>query len=226
MAGEEAKLSTEDQPSLPERPPVEGEGLIARILGEFRGSSGSGQAMLAALVAWAITVAPAAFSRVAGPYARILAVLSLVAGALGPLLRRDRPVIGRHVGISAFLAFTVFAWLGASPALQPARLDPLRQARATLPRGAVPITSSGIAAALMLIILAWHVRDGDRALAAHAIAIACAVGVITVAAAVAVDRGKRQSRGARRLTPSAVKALLVLVVIAVAGAAIMVLRGS
>jgi hypothetical protein len=260
MAAEDAKPKSAERPLSTT---TTDDGLVARIAAEMRGGGAPGQTMLAAFVAWAITVAPATFSRAADPYGRPFAIFALVTGVAGPLLRRSRPELGRHLGISAFLAFATLSWLFASPAIQPVRLEPLRaavgaiawgayalswrerwdegegkpepkrdpdapllQARATLPRGAIPIAAIAIAAALVTLILAWNVRDADRALAAQAIAVACAIGVITVAATVAVERGKRSSRGSRRFTAPAVKALLVLVVFAVAGVAIVVLRGS
>jgi hypothetical protein len=259
MAAEDAKPKPAERPASMT---VADEGLVARIAAEMRGGGAPGQTMLAAFVAWAITVAPATFSRASDPYGRPFALLALAAGAAGPLLRRSRPELGRHLGISAFLAFTTLAWLFASPAIQPARLEPLRaavgaiawgayalswrerwdegegkpepsrepdapllQARSTLPPGAIPIAAAGIVAALATLILAWNVRDAERALAAQAIAVACAVAVVTIAGTVAVDRGRRSSRGSRRFTSAAVKALLMLVVFAVAGVAIMVLRG-
>jgi hypothetical protein len=267
MASQDVNGSPVDRPAasdarLARGAAPEGEGSIVRLVGDLLGGGAPGQTMLSALVAWAITVAPAAFSRVGAPYARLLSLVALATGVAGPLLRRERPELGRHLGITAFLALCTGAWLGASAALQPARLDPLRaavgavawgafalswrdrwseaprnvepsrdgerpllQARTTLPRGAIPIAAAGVVAAIVLIVLAWNVQDADRALAAHAIAVACAVSVITVAAAVAVNRGKRSSRGSRRFTAPAVKAVLTLLVLVVAGVAILALRG-
>src|SRR5262245_40851984 len=54
--------------------------------------SHTSQALLSAVIAWAITVAPAAFARGAPAGAQVLAVLSFLAGVGGPLLavRRRR----------------------------------------------------------------------------------------------------------------------------------------
>lgn len=84
------------------------------------------QAMLAALLAWAITVAPAAFSRGSPAEAQIAAALALPCGLAAPPLAITKRRLGRHLGISAFLALVTLTWLLASPAIQPLRLDPIR----------------------------------------------------------------------------------------------------
>lgn len=101
---------------------------------------------------------------------------------------------------------------------------PLLKARSTLPSGALPIAAIGILASLVYLVLAWTVRDADRALAAQGIAVACAVFVSTVAASIAVDRGRRSSRPSRRITPYAARALLMLLLFGVVGAAAFFLR--
>ena len=86
------------------------------------------QTMIAAVLAWSITVAPAAFSRGSVPTARACAILALVCGLLGPLFLGERRRIGRHLGITAFLVFAVGAWLLSLHALHPIRLSPFRAA--------------------------------------------------------------------------------------------------
>lgn len=216
------------------------------------------QTILAALVAWSVTLAPAAFSRSAPRGAGVLAILALIAGTAGPLFMTTRPRLSRHIGISVFLALAVITWLLASPAIQPARTDPLRAAigavawgvfalswnerwtsksseeldphapslpaRATLPRLSVPIAAIGVLAGLTYAAMAWRVRDVDRALMAHAVAISCAVAVITAAATVATGRGKRPIGGSRRVTSQALRALILLVALAIVGAVILSVR--
>ncbi|MCC6554948.1 MAG: hypothetical protein IT372_18400 [Polyangiaceae bacterium] len=216
------------------------------------------QATLAALAAWTITVAPAAFARGSPASARLLAVLALPAGAGAPLLAVLRRRLARHIGISAFLALSTLTWLLASPAIQPARLDPIRaaigavawgvyalswrdrwptgkapdpdpdapllQARSHLPPLAAPLAGLGALAGLALLLVAWRVRDPDRALLAQAVALACAVALTTAAATIAVARGRRHPSASRRLTREAVRPLVVLAAFAVAGAVLMMLR--
>lgn len=237
-------------------PPEEPRGL-ARILPDL-GDAGLPQTVLAALVAWAITVAPAALSRSSPKSSGALAVLALLAGLGGPLLVTKRPRLARYIGISAFLALATSTWLLSSPAIHPARLDPLRaaigavawgvfalswnerwapkrevevdpsapvlQARATLPRLAVPIAAVGVATGLAYIVIAWRVRDVDRALVVHAVALVCAVAVISAAATVAIARGRRYEGGPRRLTTHALRPLIMLVALAIAGAVLIAVR--
>ncbi|MEJ7731477.1 MAG: hypothetical protein WKG00_19960 [Polyangiaceae bacterium] len=87
---------------------------------------------------------------------------------------------------------------------------------------AVPIAAAGALAAVVLLVLAWRVRDPDRAVVAQALTALCAVAVMSAAASVAIGRGKRAT-GSRRsaCTP---RALLILAAFAVAGAAVIALR--
>ena len=214
--------------------------------------------LLAGLLAWSITVAPAAFGHGSGLRSTALGVFDLLAAVLGPALVAARPRLGRHVGITAFVALATLAWLSSSLAIHPQRLDPIRgvfgalawgvfalswserwvkspppptdaeaaalQPRTTLPRLAVPIASAGVAAALVVIALAWRLTDPDRALVAHAVAVGAAVGVISAAATVATSRGRRRSSSARRFTSAAVRNLVLFAVVAVAGAILVALR--
>jgi hypothetical protein len=242
-------------------PRAEATGLIARVAPGLQVSDVVGQTLLAAVVAWSATVAPAVLSRSAPRSAVLVALLALVAGLAGPMLRPHRPRLARHVGLTLFFLLVTGAWLLSSAALEPLRLDPLRasigaiawgafalswrepwevdeaatenpsepgaallQARSALPRGAIFIMTVGVIAGLIFLVLAWNVRDGDRALVAHALAVACAVAIISVAASAAVDRGKRSSRAPRRFTPAAGRALLLLFTFVAAGIAVVVLR--
>lgn len=81
---------------------------------------------LAAGLAWALAVAPAVFSRGGGAGAKTLGVTALIAGVGGPFLVPLGRRLSRHVGISAFLALAVVAWLLARAAIDPQRLEPLR----------------------------------------------------------------------------------------------------
>lgn len=248
------ETEAEKLPALPEPGADRG---LARIRRELR-ENGPPPTILAAVVAWAITLAPAALARSSPRSAVFFAVAAVLAGVTGPLLLPVHPRLGRHIGISLFLGLATLTWLLASPTIQPARLDPMRaaigavawgvfalswnerwkskmqpeidpqapalQARSTLPRLAVPIAGVGILAGLGYLIIAWRVRELDRALFAHALALACAVAVITSAATVAVARGRISSSSSRRLTAQALRPLILLVALAVGGAVLIVLR--
>lgn len=240
-------------------PGSEAKSVLLRIAPGIEVTDAVGQTLLAAVVAWSATVAPAVLSRAAPRSAVFVALLALVSGLAGPILRPTRPQLARHIGLTAFFVLVTVAWLLASAAIEPLRLDPLRasigavawgafalswrepwevevtpeppepgasllQARSALPRGAVGIMTMGVAAGLLFLVLAWNVRDADRALVAQAISVACAVAVISIAGAAAVDRGKRSSRSSRRVTPAAGRALLLLFTFVAAGIAVVFLR--
>lgn len=213
----------------------------------------------AALLAWATTVAPVAFSRSGSLGAGALAIMALSAGVAGPIVGKTRARLGRHVGISLFALLAALVWLTGSAALHPSRLDPVRGAfgaiawgvfalswserwgaktegpppdpdaplliaRSGLPPLSGPITAAGVLAALVYLVLAWRVREPDRALWAQAVGTVSAVFVLSAAAIVATSRGKARSSSGRRLTPEASRALILLVAAAIAGAVIIVLR--
>ncbi|WP_437513632.1 hypothetical protein [Sorangium sp. So ce1099] len=245
-----------DGPSGAEGPDAAQPGAARFDLG--LGDGRAPQALLAAIVAWMITVAPAAFGRGAPVSASVAATLAFLCGIAAPLLSATHRRLARHLGISVFLALVTLTWLLASPSLQPSRLDPVRaaigaiawgifalswrdrwearrqpepdpdapllQARGHLPPLATPVVAFGALVSLAILVLAWRVRDLDRALLAQAVAVACAVALITGASGVAVARGRRHTAGARRLTHRAVRYLLVLIVFAVLGAVVMMLR--
>jgi hypothetical protein len=105
--------------------PAETEGVVGRLRRELR-EGRTPQAALAAVLAWSITVAPAAFARGSSGIASALGVLALAAGAGGPIVVAWRERLGRHLGISGFLTAATATWLVASAAIHPARLDPIR----------------------------------------------------------------------------------------------------
>jgi hypothetical protein len=217
--------------------------------------------LAAALVAWAVTVGPVGFGRGAPLMASTLSVAALGAGLVGPMIGRTQPRVGRHLGISVFLALAAATWLVGSQAIHPIRLDPIRGvfgavawgvfalswsdrwgarseavpvdpeaplllARSTLPPLATVITGLAVAVALVFLGLAWRIRDPDRALVAQTFALGCAVALVSAGATVATARGKRRSSSSsgRRLTAPVVRALLMLVTVAIAGAVITALR--
>lgn len=83
------------------------------------------------------------------------------------------------------------SWVAEAQQADPAAA-PL-EARAKLPALAAPLTAAALFGSLTLFLLAWNVRDVERALAAHAAALACGIGVVSSAAAVAVGRGKHRA---------------------------------
>jgi len=155
-----------------------------------------------------------------------LSVMTWLGGSASIHPLRLDPVRGAFGAI----AWGVFAlswsdrW-GPRPEAVPADPEaPLLLPRSELPVAAIAVTALGVALALGYVVLAFFVRDPDRALAAQAVAIACAVGMVTAAGVVATARGKRRQASGRRLTPPVVRALLLLCLFAVAGALLTALR--
>lgn len=128
--------------TLVRRPAVIAPGLLDRLTAPFGDRRGA-QAALTAVVAWSVTIAPAALARAAPLPARVLGLAALIAGASGPLLAVGRRRLGRHVGISLFLGLATLTWLLASPAIQPSRLDPVRAALGAIAWGLFALSWSG-----------------------------------------------------------------------------------
>lgn len=226
----------------------------SRLASELREGS-TPTTLAAAVIAWALTLAPAGFSRSSPFAAALLSVGALGAGIGGALVARTRPRLGRHLGISLFAALATGTWLLGSLSINPLRLDPVRGVlgavawgvfalswserwssrvepvpadpeaplllpRAALPPAAISVTGFGVALAVGYLALAFQVREPERALVSQAVALACAVAVVTASGVVATVRGKHRPPTGRRLTPPVVRALLLLVTTAIGGAAI------
>jgi hypothetical protein len=102
--------------------------------------------LLPGLVAWLITVLEPARVVGASPLSRGAAVLSFVALAAGALLFASWPLVGRVLGLHAFVAFCVLAWSLLGVELSPERIDPVRAALGAF--------------AWMLFAFGWgHVRE-------------------------------------------------------------------
>jgi hypothetical protein len=102
--------------------------------------------LLPGLVAWLMTVLEPARLAGASPIARGAAVLAFVALAAGALLFASWPLLGRVLGLHAFVAFCLVAWSLLGAELSPERIDPVRAGL-----GAV---------AWMLFAFGWgHVRE-------------------------------------------------------------------
>ena len=101
---------------------------------------------------------------------------------------------------------------------------PLR-ARARLAPFAVPIATVGVVAAMVAMLTAWQVRDPSRAVIAQALGVAVSVALVTASATLAVSRGKARAASDRKVTSAVVRALVLLVGVAVLGAVLLALRG-
>lgn len=102
--------------------------------------------LLPGLVAWLITVLEPARVSGASGVARGAAVLAFVALAAGALLFASWPLVGRVLGLHAFVGCCLFAWALLGTELSPERIDPVRAALGAF--------------AWMLFAFGWgHVRE-------------------------------------------------------------------
>jgi hypothetical protein len=153
--------------------------------------------------------------------------LSLVAWAMSAAtlaaLRLD--FVRSFVGSVAWGAYA-FSW--GEPWRRPAEPSdvheaPLR-ARSQLAPFAVPVAAIGVVGAVLLLAAAWRVREDGRGALAHVVAAAMALGLVSIAADVAIERS-RTRRPSLGLSPDAMRALIALAIAAGAGAAFLVVRG-
>ena len=99
------------------------------------------------------------------------------------------------------------------------------RARAQLPALAVPLAGLGVLGAFLVMTIGWRVREPSRALLSQALAVGLAVALVTAAAEIAVSRGKPRWEASRGSVPTgAGRGILVLVVFALLGGAVLVLR--
>ena len=88
------------------------------------------------------------------------------------------------------------------------------KARGKLPRGAAVVLSISVAGALVPLFLAWRVDRAGHSLLAHAVAILCAIAMLSAGARVAVGRGKWKPVKPPRLRINAAKHSLALLSLA------------
>jgi Ca2+/Na+ antiporter len=196
------------------------------------GRGGGGAAMLAAAAALVAAVAgPLIFPhrRRLGRHLGISAFLGLVVAtwllAPGGL---DITRIDLVLAMTGSVSWMVYAFSWGEPwKFRPdVKTDDMSgalRARTQLPALAVPIASLGVLAAAALLVLAYRVRDSSRALLAQVVAIGLGVALVTVAADLAIARGKKRPPTSD-LPRVAVRSLLLLAGFALLGAALLILR--
>ena len=91
--------------------------------------------------------------------------------------------------------------------------------RASLPFLSIPILTAAVIGALFFMFTAYRTREPERGLVAQAVAVVCGASAVTCAATIATLAGKDRSSGpGRRFNAVIVRALLLLSVVAIAGA--------
>lgn len=110
----------------PTTPPAEQRAVLAPgVIGRL---TELGQVLVPGIYAWAVTVVPSTSGRTAPGYAWVPAFLAFGSLVAGCFLLRDRPRLGRALGIWAFLAFALVTWTLNPAVLRPDRIDPIRAA--------------------------------------------------------------------------------------------------
>lgn len=130
------------------------------------------------------------------------------------------------LGASGFV-FYALAWGITRPASAPSGdLEGDLTPRGVPPRGAVVVMAIGVIGAAATLVMAWMVREPNRALFAHPAAALGAIGLISGAARVAVDRGGSRSFGSprSRVERASQPLAFLAIVLAIGAALILVTR--
>jgi hypothetical protein len=90
-----------------------------------------GQVLVPGIFAWAVTVVPCATGRGSTRFTWIPAILGLACLVAGAFLVRDRPTLGRILGIWAFLSLSLLTWILNPAGIRTDRIDPIRAASGT-----------------------------------------------------------------------------------------------
>lgn len=204
----------------------------------------AGKAIVPGVYAWALTVAPVAWSRGAPLAAKLSAILALV--AIGTTLRRAKGPISlwvfvlscavtwvavpaalspaRLAATRAFagtLGWAVFAFAAAAPALPGMREGPAPEAglapRQSVGRTDAAYLGAGVLMAVALQAVGWTVVVPERATLVRAVTLACGIAVVGATASAAVARYARHGASVRRGARAAV-AFLVFLGLLLAGA--------
>jgi len=168
------------------------------------GARASAYAALAALVLGAVLVPDQPrWARGFGVYGYVgLCLLSwaLLGASIG--VERVHPVRAACGGVG--WALYAFSWGSArrgrvvseplAGEIPGRRLEP----RQSLPRGTSAVLGLGVLGALVPWLYAWRITHPARAMFAHGAALLCAVILTTAAAQIALDRGKKATRGRPR----------------------------
>jgi hypothetical protein len=90
-----------------------------------------GQVLVPGSFAWFVTVVPGATARGANRVGWVLAFVAFCALVAGSFAARDRPRLGRILGIWTFLVLCVCTWVLNLPSISIERLDPVRASSGT-----------------------------------------------------------------------------------------------
>ena len=117
--------------------------LARGLLDRLSGIGTSAQATIPGLYAWAVTVAPAAWSRGAPLLAKIAAILGVVALLAAIVLDRRAPRWARLVSVWGLVSTSALVWAIAPGGLSPAKLDAPRGVAGMIGWGLFAFSSAG-----------------------------------------------------------------------------------
>lgn len=198
----------------------------------------AGQAVVPGAYAWAVTVAPAAWSRAADAGVKAAAILA-IASLLSTLLKTKGPIATwvfvlastvvwvavpsamspAHLhparGIAGMLGWGVFAFATAAPALGPSKRGPATEGglepRVPLPRGDAVYLGIGFALAAALQFVGWSILIPERAVFVRLLTVASGIAIVGVATVLATSR-HHSSSAPRPTLGRALRKSIVLVI--------------
>jgi hypothetical protein len=98
-------------------------GRVPRILGRLSDLGTAAQATIPGLYAWAVTVAPAAWSRGSPLFAKIVALFGVTGLALAVFVEKRSATWARSVSVWGLVLTSALVWAVAPATLLPTRLD-------------------------------------------------------------------------------------------------------
>jgi hypothetical protein len=113
------------------------------LLDRLSGIGTAAQATIPGFYAWAVTVAPAAWSRGAPLVAKIVAILGVVALVIAIVIERRQPRWARLVSVWGLVATSALVWALAPGGLSPTKLDAPRGVAGMLGWGLFAFSSAG-----------------------------------------------------------------------------------
>ena len=109
-----------------EAPPARASAGVPKLLARVSELGTAAQASIPGLYAWAVTVAPAAFGKAGNAFAKVLAVLAVVALCAGLALERRHPRAARASSVWGFSIASALVWAVAPASLTPIHLEVTR----------------------------------------------------------------------------------------------------
>lgn len=213
------------------------------------------QSSVPGMYAWFVTVAPAAWARGAPLAVKPVALAGVALLVASALFERRAPRVSRLVSIWGFAGTSVFVWALAPAALAPSRLDATRgmtgmiawalfayasaapavarapasaadessalKPRDRLPRGDALFVGVGVVLAIAIQALGWRVPSPERAVLVRLVCVALGMAVIGASTSIALSRhGARAAATPRSRARVVVPWVLAILLLGACGAAL------